>query len=75
MKDRQEVLWKRLEEELKVLSDVQRSAFAAFIAAVLATINFKEQIAVGFGIACSLLLFFIYLVLIIVRQRKIKRYE
>lgn len=75
MKDRQDVIWKKLDEEIKAIADVERSIFATFLATVLATININNRLVVGLGIALSLLLFILYVVLVIVRQQKIKEYE
>lgn len=75
LKDRQEILWKKLDEKIKVIADVQRSIFAAFLATVLATINSSSRFAVGIGVVFSVVLLILLVVLTVVRQRKTRKYE
>ena len=75
MKDRQEVLWKKLDEEIKAIADLQRSIFAAFLATVLATTNSNDRFTVSIGVILSVVLLTLLVVLVVVRQRKIKEYE
>ena len=72
--DRKEEVWKKLDEEIKLLTNLQRFAFTALIAVVVGTFNAEKEITLYVGTAGSMLLIILLSVLTIAIYRKIKLY-
>ena len=70
-----EALYKRIDEELKILADLKRYTFTAFIAVVVGAFNADEILSKYFGGGVALTLFLIFCVLIVIRYRKLKKYK
>ena len=61
-----EVSYKRTDEELKILVDLKRYVFTAFLAVAVGTFNAKEAFSRYAGVGAALLLFLVFCVLIVV---------
>ena len=70
-----ETLYKKIDEELKILADLKRYTFTAFIAVVVGAFNADEKFSVYAGIIGILILLTVFFVLVVLRYRKIKSYE
>ena len=70
-----EISYKKTDEELKILADLKRYAFTAFLAVAVGTFNAEEKLSRYVGVGAAMLLFLVFCVLIIARYRKLKKYE
>lgn len=70
-----EILFKKIDEQLKVLADVKRYVFTTFLAVAVGVFSTDNELSIYAGIAGCSLLFSLLAVLIVVRYRKIKQYE
>ena len=64
-------LLKKVDEELKILADLKRYVFTAFLAVAVGTFNAEERLSQYVGAGTGLLLFLVFCVLIIIRYRKL----
>ena len=70
-----EAWYKRNEEHIKVLADMKRYVFTTFLAVAVGIARSDDEFSIYVGIvACSILLL-TFFVLVIVRYRKINRYD
>lgn len=72
--NKREEVWKKLDEEIKVLTNLQRFTFTALIAVVVGTFNAEKDVTLYIGTAGSMLLIVLLSVLTLVIYRKIKLY-
>ena len=70
-----EVLYKTIDEELKVLADLKRYVFTAFLAVTVGTFNADQRTAIYAGVAGGFILLVLFFVLILARSKKIKAYK
>ena len=72
--NKKEEVWKKLDEEIKVLTNLQRFAFTSLIAVAVGTFNAERNVTLYVGIAGSMLLIMLLFVLTLVIYKKIKTY-
>lgn len=70
-----EALYKTIDEELKVLADLKRYVFTAFLAVTVGTFNADQRIAIYAGVIGGFILLVLFFVLTLARSRKIKAYK
>ena len=70
-----EVRYKRNEEHIKILADLKRYVFAAFLAVAIGIARSEDKLSVYVGIVVCSILFLVFTVLIVIRYRKINQYD
>lgn len=65
---------KRTEEQIKMLAELKRYAFTAFIGVSAAAFGAKDSVTLYTSVATGVLLLVAFYVLTIIRYRKIKTY-
>ncbi|MGB3588158.1 MAG: hypothetical protein WBA23_16535 [Tunicatimonas sp.] len=70
-----EVLFEKVDEQLKVLADLKRYIFTAFLAVSVGIFSTDDNLSVYAGIIVCAILLVAFFVLIIVRYQKIEKYE